>query len=76
MPTQLRLPAPPAGAEEINDTVAVLRQAGQVAYFAAGVPVFVHGEHDAAGRRIAAVQMMELGLVRIPTIMIAQSDRS
>ena len=64
MPTQLRLPAPPAGAEEINETVAVLRQDGQVAYFAAGVPVFVHGENDAVGRRIAAVQMMELGLAR------------
>lgn len=64
MPTQLRLPVQPAGAEEINDTVAVLRQDGDVAYFAAGVPLFTHCEDDAVGRRIAAVQMMELGLAR------------
>ena len=64
MPTQLRLPVQPAGAEEINDTVAVLRQDGHVAYFAAGVPLFTHREEDAVGQRIAAVQMMELGLAR------------
>ncbi len=64
MPTQLRLPVQPAGAEEINETVAVLRHGGDVAYFAAGVPLFIHREDDAVGRRIAAVQMMELGLAR------------
>jgi transposase len=64
MPTQLRLPVPPGGADEVNDVVAVLRRDGQVAYFAAGVPLFTHREDDAAGRRIAAVQLMELGLAR------------
>ncbi len=64
MPTQRRLPMPPGGADEINDTVAVLRRDGHVAYFAAGVPLFTHREADAVGQRIAAVQMMELGLAR------------
>ncbi|MGH8701773.1 MAG: putative transposase [Burkholderiales bacterium] len=64
MPTQLRLPVQPAEAQAINATVAVLRRAGHVAYFAAGVPLFTHREEDAVGQRIAAGQMMELGLAR------------
>jgi transposase len=64
MPTQHRLPVQPGGADEINDTVAVLRRDGHVAYFAAGVPLFTHREADAVGQRIAAVQLMELGLAR------------
>jgi transposase len=64
MPTQYHLPAPPGGAKEINAVVAVVREQGQVAYFASGVPVFVHAEDDQVGRRIAAVQLMALGLAR------------
>jgi transposase len=64
MPTQLHLPAQPAGAEEINAVVALVRQRGQMAYFAAGVPVFVHAEQDRVGRRVAAMQLMALGLAR------------
>src|SRR5260370_13447209 len=64
MPTQLRLPTPPRGAEEINAEVAIMRERGQVAYFAAGVPVFVHAEDDPVGRRVAAVQLLELGLAQ------------
>jgi len=64
MPTQLRLPVQPAGAEEVNDVVAVLRQDGRVGYFASGVPLFTHREDDVVGQRIAAVQMLELGLAR------------
>ena len=78
MPTQLRLPVQPAGADEINDVVAVLRRDGQVAYFAAGVPLFTHREDDAVGQRIAAVQMLELGLARLrlrPTRHVAYVDR-
>jgi hypothetical protein len=37
---------------------------GQVAYFASGVPVFVHADGDRVGQRIAAVQMIALGLAR------------
>src|SRR5438128_3542153 len=62
MPTQLRLPTPPGGAEEINADVAIVRERGQVAYFAAGVPVFVHAEDDPVGRRVVAAQLLELGL--------------
>ncbi len=64
MPTQLHIPVPPQGAEEINAVVARVRERGQVAYFASGVPVFVHAEGDAVGQRIAAGQMMALGLAR------------
>lgn len=64
MPTQFRLPAPPGGAEEINAEVAIVRERGQVAYFAAGVPIFVHAEEDPVGRRVAAAQLLELGLVQ------------
>ena len=32
MPTQLHLPTPPAGAQEINAVVAVVRERGDVAY--------------------------------------------
>src|SRR3972149_4447772 len=64
MPTQFHLPATPGGAQEINDVVAMVRARGQVAYFASGVPVFVHAEDDAVGQRIAAVQLIELGLAQ------------
>jgi len=64
MPTQFRLPTPPGGAEEINAEVAIVRERGQVAYFAAGVPVFVHADDDRVGRRVAAAQLLELGLAQ------------
>lgn len=64
MPTQLHLPVQPAGAREINAVVAIVEQAEQVAYFASGVPLFVHRADDPVGRRVAAVQMMALGLAR------------
>ena len=64
MPMQFQLPAPPGGSQEVNDTVAIVREGGHVAYFAAGVPVFVHAEDDVAGRRVAAVQLIELGLAQ------------
>jgi transposase-like protein len=62
MPTQMHLPVQPTGAEEINAVLTVVRNNGQVAYVASGVPVFTHAENDAVGQRLAAVQMMELGL--------------
>jgi hypothetical protein len=62
MPTQYRLPVHPEGAQEVNATVAIHRSHGQVAYFAAGVPVFCHAETDPVGRRLAAVQLDALGL--------------
>lgn len=62
MPTQYRLPVHPQGAQEVNATLAIHRSHGQVAYFAAGVPVFCHAETDPVGRRLAAVQLDALGL--------------
>jgi transposase len=64
MPTQLHLPTQPGGAEEISAVVARVRHDGQVAYFASGVPVFVHGEQDTVGQRVVAVQLLALGLAR------------
>jgi transposase-like protein len=64
MPTQLHLPVQPAGAREINAVVAMVERAEQVAYFASGVPLFVHRADDVVGRRVAAGQMMALGLAR------------
>ncbi len=64
MPTQFRLPVPPGGAEEVNSDVAIVRERGQVAYFAAGVPIFVHAEDDPVGRRVAVAQLLELGLAQ------------
>ena len=62
MPTQFHLPANPMGGAEINSVVAITRGQGQVAYFASGVPVFVHKADDRIGQRVAAVQLLELGL--------------
>src|SRR5215831_19011037 len=64
MPTQFHWPVPPGGAEEINPVVARVRQDGKVAYFASGVPLFVHGQNDAVGQRLAAVPLLALGLAR------------
>ena len=64
MPTQLHLPAAPAGAQEINAVVAVARERGHVAYFASGVPVFIHREDDRVGQRVATAQLLTLGLAR------------
>jgi transposase len=64
MPTQLHIPVPPGDAQEVNAVVAMVQREEQVAYFASGVPLFVHRVDDLVGRRVAAVQMMELGLAR------------
>ncbi len=64
MATQLHVPVQPGDAQEINAVVAMVQRGEQVAYFASGVPLFVHRADDATGRRVAAVQIMELGLAR------------
>ncbi len=77
MPTQLHLPTRPGGADEINAVVARVSDGGHVAYFASGVPVFVHAEQDTVGRRLAAVQLMALGLARQDELSAALGvDRS
>src|SRR3990172_78231 len=62
MPTQYRLPVHPAGAQAVNELLAIHEKEGQVAYFAAGVLVFTHAADDPVGRRCAAVHFVELGL--------------
>ncbi len=64
MPTQYQLPAQPGDVQEINTIVAMVRQQGQVAYFASGLPIFVHAQDDVVGRRIVVAQLMELGLAQ------------
>jgi transposase-like protein len=64
MPTQQHLPVPPAGAQEVNDVVAILRERDDVAYFASGVPVFIHRADDPVGQRVAAAQLVTLGLAQ------------
>lgn len=64
MPTQYRLPMHPEGAQDVNGTLAIHRQGAQVAYFAAGVPVFTHAATDRVGQRVAGVQLLELGLAK------------
>ena len=64
MPTQLHLPAQPVGAQEINTVVAIVRERGDVAYFASGVPIFMHREDDRVAGRVVAAQLMTLGLAR------------
>jgi transposase len=58
------LPAQPGDAQEINPVVAIVCQHQQVAYFASGLPIFVHAEDDRVGRRIVAAQLRELGLAQ------------
>jgi transposase-like protein/xanthosine utilization system XapX-like protein len=62
MGTQFHLPANPAGAQEINSVVAIVRQQEQVAYFASGIPVFTHKQDDRVGQRVATAELLELGL--------------
>lgn len=62
MPTQYRFPLHPGGATEVNEVLAIHAAKGQVGYFAAGVPVFTHAADDPVGRRVAAVQLVTLGL--------------
>ena len=64
MRTQYHLPAQPGDAQEINTVVARVRQHEQVAYFASGLPIFVHAADDVVGQRIVAAQLMELGLAQ------------
>lgn len=71
MPTQLHMPVQPAGAQEINAVLAMVQRDETVAYFASGVPLFIHRADDAVGRRVAAVQMMDLGLARQDELSVA-----
>ena len=64
MAIQTRLPVVPPGAVEVNDTVCIVRDQERVGYFAAGVPLFSHATDDAVGQRVAAAQILGLGLAK------------
>ena len=64
MAIQTRLPVVPPGAVEINDTVCLIDDGERIGYFAAGVPLFSHATDDAVGRRVAAAQILALGLAK------------
>lgn len=62
MTIQSRLPLHPAEAIVINDTVSFVDDGKTVGYFAAGIPLFLHAREDVVGRRVAAAQIIALGL--------------
>jgi hypothetical protein len=61
---QLFLPVNPEGARPLNELVAIEVKGDQVAYFAGGVPVFMHVLGDRVGARLAACQMLTLKLAK------------
>lgn len=64
MAIQSRLALKPANAQEVNETVCVVDDGTDVAYFAAGVPLFRHAVGDSVSRRVAIGQILELKLAR------------
>jgi len=64
MAIQTRLPLVPPEAVEINGTVCFVDGGQRIGYFAAGVPLFSHATEDAVGRRVAAAQIVALGLAK------------
>lgn len=58
----MRLGLAPATAQEINENLTIARSESQTAYYGAGLPIFVHGNGDKLSQRLAAVQMIMLGL--------------
>ena len=66
MAIQNRLPLQPASSTEVNETVSFVEddKTKTTAYFAAGIPVFMHAQDDAVGRRVAQAQIIALKLAR------------
>lgn len=61
---QLVLPVNPEDAKSVNGLVAIQIEGDQVAYFAGGVPLFIHALGDRVGARLAACQLVTLKLVK------------
>jgi transposase len=59
---QLALPLSPASAQRINAVVDVVWDQDELAVFASGVPVCRYDANDVVGLRLAACQVVELGL--------------
>ena len=61
---QLQLPIFPAGVVEINNRIAVQKEAGRVVYLCGHQPVFQHAEQDVRSFRMFTSQMIEGGTVK------------
>jgi hypothetical protein len=61
---QLQLPIFPAGVTEINNRIAVQKEAGRVCYIHGHLPVFQHEEQDVRSFRMFTSQMIATGTVK------------
>jgi hypothetical protein len=61
---QLQLPIFPAGVSEINNQIAVQKEAGRVCYIHGHLPVFQHEERDVRTFRMFTSQMIDAGTVK------------
>lgn len=68
---QLQLPIFPAGVTEINNWIAVQREAGTVWYLHGHLPVFQHAEGDVQSFRMFTSQMIAGGTVKPKEIVKA-----
>jgi len=68
---QMQLPLFPAGVTEINNRIAVQKEAGTVYYIHGHLPVFQHAEHDVRGFRMFTSQMIVNGTVKPKEIVRA-----
>ena len=68
---QLQLPIFPAGVTEINNQIAVQKEAGRVVYLHGHLPVFQHPEQDVRSFRMFTSQMIAGGTVKPKEIVKA-----
>ena len=68
---QRQLPIFPAGVTEINNSIAVQKEAGQVVYIHGHLPVFHHQEEDIGSFRMFTSQMIVNGTVKPKEIVKA-----
>ncbi len=68
---QMQLPIFPAGVTEINNRIAVHKEAGTVYYIYGHLPVFQHAEGDVRGFRMFSSQMIVNGTVKAQEIVRA-----
>src|SRR5438046_2292083 len=68
---QRQLPIFPAGVTEINNSIAVQKEAGQVVYIHGHLPVFHHDEEDVGSFRMFTSQMIVNGTVKPKEIVKA-----
>jgi len=68
---QMQLPLFPAGVTEINNRIAVQKEAGTVYYLHGHLPVFQHAEQDVRGFRMFTSQMIVNGTVKPQEIVRA-----